>query len=151
MVLFDYWSVIILFFVRKLRTVDVYFYKRCLFSQERVSAVTVDDRERGGKTGEDAPDLRGFHLFGSFNPFPRDKAVVDCSESEQLYFVAFLEVQDYIAVITVQDIQHIPFGERRFLGNLLGGIAGRKRPIIKGRGFEYFFPGLFTRNSVLAN
>lgn len=82
MVLFDFRSVIAAFLLRNLRAIDIYFYQGRFFTQERVTAGAVEDRVRGGKSGNDASDLRSFHIFGLFNAFPCDQTVVDCSESE---------------------------------------------------------------------
>ena len=51
--LFDFRSVTF-FIIRYLRTIDVYFHQGGFFAQERVTATTVDARERRGKTGNDA-------------------------------------------------------------------------------------------------
>lgn len=150
-VLFDYRSVVFIIFFRYLRTIDVYFHQGCFFAQERVAAAAVDARERRSKTGNDAPDLGGFRLFGLFNAFSCDETVVDGAESEQFHLVPLLEVDDDIALVTIQDIQYIPFSEGRFFGNLLGGIGSRECPIIKGRRFKNFFPWFFTRNAILAD
>lgn len=150
-VLFDYRSVVFIIFFRYLRTIDVYFHQGCFFAQERVAATAVDACERRSKTGNDAPDLGGFRLFGLFNAFSRDETVVDGAESEQFHLVPLLEVDDDIALVTVQHIQNIPFGERRLFGNLVGGIGRRECPVIIGRRFENFFPRFVAGNAILAD
>ena len=118
-------------------------------AQERVAARAVHDGEGGREAGDDRLDEGGFHLLGRGDPFGGDEAVAEGAETHQLHLVAFLEVGDDVALVTVEDVQHVALGERRLLGDLFRRIVGREDTVIVRRRFVHFLPGRFPGDKIL--
>ena len=71
------------------------------------------------------------------------------AEAHQLHLVAFLEVGDDVALVTVEDVQHVALGERRLLGDLFRRVVGREDTVIVRRRFVHFLPGRFPGDKIL--